>query len=65
VVVVAPATAVAGAATTTEAQWGHALLVRRICRRNGSRPAGFPYSREPPPTPVREKIIAERAGLYA
>src|SRR5260370_38024716 len=29
---------------------------RRISRRNGSRPAGFPYSRKPPPTPVRDKI---------
>jgi hypothetical protein len=57
VVVVAPATAVAGAATTTEAQYGHALNARRICRR-----AEIPADIVEGPTVLTGDQLAERYG---
>jgi hypothetical protein len=64
VVVVAPATAVAGAATTTPAQWVTPFSRRRIA---GKRLAVGIFSLfSGTATQARsEKYIAERAGTYA
>jgi hypothetical protein len=64
VVVVAPATAVAGAATTTEAQEGYALCGTHV-RAKWLAVGGFSLFSGTATHARSEKIIAERAGLSA